>query len=80
VDVKAYKILSAAEYTAVLLSNTHASVHASKRLNSFACCRDAVYAVDGKTYPMYLIFHGVDHLFHTAEPADKVAVGTVFSW
>lgn len=42
--------------------------------------RDAVYAVDGKTYPMYLIFHGVDHLFHTAEPADKVAVGTVFSW
>jgi hypothetical protein len=43
-------------------------------------CRDAVYAVDGKTYPMYLIFHGVDHLFHTSEPADKVAVGTVFSW
>ncbi|KAF6262423.1 hypothetical protein COO60DRAFT_626400 [Scenedesmus sp. NREL 46B-D3] len=42
--------------------------------------RDAVYAVDGKTYPMYLIFHGVDHLLHTAHPADKVAVGTVFSW
>eukprot|EP00879_Flechtneria_rotunda_P026070 GHRR01027750.1.p1 GENE.GHRR01027750.1~~GHRR01027750.1.p1 ORF type:complete len:297 (+),score=78.50 GHRR01027750.1:478-1368(+) len=38
-------------------------------------------AVDQKTYPMYLIFHGIDHLYHTAVPADgPVIVGTTLTW
>ncbi|KAF8057645.1 FUM1 [Scenedesmus sp. PABB004] len=45
---------------------------------------DAVYAGDGKTYPMYLIFHPRDHMFHlAANPAnrpDSVGVGTNFTW
>ncbi|KAF8057646.1 hypothetical protein HT031_005995 [Scenedesmus sp. PABB004] len=42
--------------------------------------RDAVSPLDGRSYPMYLLFHGVDHLHHEATPADDVRVGTVFTW
>lgn len=42
--------------------------------------KDMRLARDNSTWPMYLVFHSVDHMHHEAIPADNVTVGTKFTW